>query len=84
MVFSPPIGYKTIKAQKSEVHNSDGSVVKTVVITSTMPTSYPSPFDAAPTTVKSKGLTITQQESINGNVVIQKYIYTAIDPIWMP
>ena len=61
MVFSPPVGYKTINAKKSEVHNSDNSVVKTVVITSTMPTSYPSPFVAAPTTVKSKGLTITQE-----------------------
>ena len=58
--------------------------MKTVVIISTMPTIYPITFNADPTIVKSKGLTITQQESINGNVVIQKYIYTAIDPIWMP
>ena len=49
-----------------------------------MPSSYPSPFEAAPTTVRSKGLVITQQESINGNVVTQTYTYNATDPIWMP
>ena len=60
MVFSPPKGYKTIHASKSEVQNPDGSILKTVVITSTMPSSYPTPFNAAQSTVTSKGLTITQ------------------------
>ena len=49
-----------------------------------MPTSYPTPFNAAPSTVTSKGLTITQYESINGNTVTQTYTYRADSKLWMP
>ena len=67
--FSPPIGYKTIHAEKTEDSiGMDKHVKKTFVVTSTMPTSYPTPFEAAPTVISSwdGGLIITTYTSISG------------------
>ena len=64
----------------------DKHVKKTVVVTSTMPTSYPTPFEAAPTVISSRdgGLIITTYTSINGYTVIQTYQYEALSPVFMP
>ena len=43
--------------------NANGGIVKTVVITSTMPNSYPS-LDAEPTVIEAQGLTITTKMQI--------------------
>jgi hypothetical protein len=49
----------------------DKHVKKTVVVTSTMPTFYPTPYTSAPATISSRdgGLIITSFTKISGNTV---------------
>ena len=62
---------------------ANGGIVKTVVITSTMPNSYPN-LDAEPTVIEATGLTITSKMQIVNNIVISTYIYDALSESDMP
>ena len=83
MQFGPAKGFTDVKANVSFERKANGGIVKTVVITSTMPSSYPN-LDAEPTIIEASGLTITCKMQIVGNMVINTYIYDAQSESDMP
>ena len=76
MQFGPPKGFIDVSASVTVDRKANGSIVKTIIITSTMPSSYPN-LDADPTIIETSGLTITSKMQIVNNIVINHYIYDA-------
>ena len=83
MQFGPPKGFTDVSASVNVEKKANGGITKTVVITSTMPSSYPN-LDAEPTVIEANGLTITSKMQIVNNIVISQYIYDAQQESFMP
>ena len=83
MQFGPAKGFIDVTANVTVDRKANGAIVKTVVITSTMPSSYPN-LDAEPTIIEASGLTITCKMQIVNNMVINTYIYDAQSESDMP
>ena len=83
MQFGPPKGFTDVSASVNVERKANGGITKTVVITSTMPSSYPN-LDAEPTVIEANGLTITSKMQIVNNIVISQYIYDAQQESFMP
>ena len=81
--FGPPNGFIDVSASVNVERKANGGIIKTVVITSTMPNSYPN-LDAEPTIIEASGLTITIKMQIVNNIVINTYIYDAMTESDMP